>query len=268
MDFFLRWLPDSAFPYPIPHVEEEEATGVYQSHRRRAMEYTTWMDATSVVGYMIRSPLSGHNYAYRARVKTWNAEKLAQAYEGAFVSGALWTALGVIYLRVGWNWRLAMWVLGLSMGATEGLSLVSDVAFRQLCPEDDVKKFQQTVQKFVDQNVGNFKEQAEFYGGDVEFLAGKIHHTYWVDKIPRLQGISLVYSATGAAALHRLLLRGGYKQSWLNIILGVAAAYPVYVITREYIKTGNKTLAGGEQVSHTAHALGALIGTAVSWWKP
>jgi len=82
------------------------------------MEYTTWMDATSVVGYMVRSPLSGHNYAYKARVKTWNAEKLAK--EEAFVYGAILTALGLIYLRVGWNWRLAMWVLGASVGLPKG----------------------------------------------------------------------------------------------------------------------------------------------------
>ena len=266
-EFFMRWLPTSAFPYAIEH--PEEPTGAYQVHsRRRAMEYSTWMDATSLVGYMIKSPLSGHNYAYRARVKTWNMEKNAKAYEEAFHSGLIWTILGVLYLRVGWSWRLSMWVYGLSMGVTEGLSGFYDYAFRQLCPEDDPKKWQDTIQKLVDQGSKPWIAQVENEGGDVEFLAGKIHHLYWVDGIPRLQGISLVYSATGAASLHRLLMRGGYKQSWINLLLAVGACFPVYAITREYIKTGDKLLAGGEQVSHSAHLLGALLGAAVSWWMP
>jgi len=137
-----------------------------------------------------------------------------------------------------------------------------------MCPEDNPQKFQEVMQKVFDDGVEPLKSAVDEYGGDVEFYTGKMHHEYWVDGIPRAQGISIVYSATGGAALHRLLLRGGYKQSWLNILLGLAACYPIYSNVYVYLKVGNDRNAGGQQVSHLGHAVGVLLGAAVSWWKP
>lgn len=263
-DFFLRWLPQSAFPYPMK--EAEEPTGIYQHHRRRAMEYTTWFDSTELVGYMVRSPLSNHNWAYRARVKTFNAKEMDEKLKGAFHSGLLWTVSGALYFGLGWDWRTMLWILGIPVAVTEGLSYFQDVAFRQLCPQDDKAKWQAKVQDLVNAGDSQMVQRANQENGDIEFLAGKMHHEYWVDNIPRLQGISLVYSATGGAALNRFISKGGYKQSYLMIALGLLAMYPLVAITNTYLEAKDKVQAGGSQVSHAAHLLGALIGYYTSYF--
>ena len=255
---------EKLFP-PITEHHQQENRGAYQ--RRRAMEYNTWMDGTSLVGYNVKSPLSGHNYGYRARVKTWNKENEEKRYDPMFEKGLSWTLLGVLYVYLGWGWRTMLLVLGVPVAVTEVVSLKLNSDFEKLSPKDDKPKWQAEVQKMVDSGNTWWKQQAEWYGGDIQFLAGKKHHEYWVDGIPKAQGISLVFSATGAASLHRLLLRGGLKKGLGMVALGaLAAGIPLYSITKWYLDDVKKSVdSGGSQTSHLAHGLGAALGTLTSF---
>ena len=77
----------------------------YQN-RRRMINYSIAYDNTRLAGYEVKNPITGHNYAYRLRVKKADWEKVDKAMKGMFLEQALFTIpLNCVYIW--WSLRFS-----------------------------------------------------------------------------------------------------------------------------------------------------------------
>ena len=84
----------------------------YQN-RRRMIAYSIMYDDTQLAGYEVKNPITGHNYAYRVRVKKADWEKVDKAMKGMFLEQALFTIpLNCIYIWWSLGFPAVLWSLG------------------------------------------------------------------------------------------------------------------------------------------------------------
>ena len=85
-------------PYVYWLIDQDKVRDTQYENRRRLTHYSIMTDGTKTVGYEVKNPLTGYNYAYRLRVKNEIAVKTQEALEFSFLMGLGLTLSGLSYL--------------------------------------------------------------------------------------------------------------------------------------------------------------------------
>ena len=95
------------------------AKRTYQN-RRRMINYSIVYDDTLLAGYEVKNPITGHNYAYRMRVKKKDWEKVDKTLKEMFLGQALITIpLNCFYIWWAFGFPAVLWSLGHGVVITE-----------------------------------------------------------------------------------------------------------------------------------------------------
>ena len=243
---------------------DQETVGYfsYENRRRRLTNYSILLDDTRTVGYEIRNPLTGYNYAYHLRVKKKFADQVEEAQNYSFKLGLglstssfayLWGVRGrYVALMALLNGVFVTELLGYLMsnqmlGTTSQQELHSLlVAIRNVGPSHE---FYKHLEALV-----NRLEPHQDINGDLEWVAGAYWNEKKNDNIQGLQGISIVTATVSAAAIFSHWFRNGYKRGWGWWLLAGAAHYNLYNNLELYVNdtgAGDTTMA----VGHSLHAM-------------
>ena len=260
-------------PYVYWLIEQDKVRDTQYQTRRRLTHYSILTDGTQKVGWEVKNPLTGYNYAYRLRVKNEIAVKTQEALEFSFLMGLGLTLSGLSYL---WGVRgrfvaflcllngvLATEVLGWARRSGQMLGATSveelEATLKQIGVEGESHKDYDNlvtlIKRFNPQNVI----------ADYEYIAGAYWNERMNDKIDALCGISIVSATVSAATIFSHWFRNGHKRGWPWWFLATIAHFNLF----DNINLFAKDTGAGDDVmaiGHTEHAVGNLLGVWVAYW--
>ena len=247
---------------------DQDSHAQYEN-RRRLTHYSILTDGTQKVGYEVKNPITGYNYAYRLRVKNEIAVKAREQLEFSFQVGLGLTLSGLSYL---WgvrgryvalmcliNGALVTEIIGWArrsvqmLGATSVEELEATLKQIGLVGEThkDYDALVMLIKRFNPQNV---IADYEYYWNE------RIN-----DKIDAMCGISVVTATVSAATIFSFWFRDGYKRHvgwWFLAFLGHYNLYDNLKLYSKDTGEGDVVMALG----HTEHAIGNLLGVWFAYW--
>ena len=260
-------------PYVYWLIEQDKVRDTQYESRRRLTHYSIMTDGTQKVGWEVKNPLTGYNYAYSLRVKNGVAVKAQEALEFSFLMGLGLTLSGLSYL---WGVRgrfVAFLALLNGVVATEVLGWA--IRSVQMLGATSVEELEATLKQIAvvgetHKNYGDLLNLVRRFNNpqnvsdDYEYIAGAYWNERMNDKIDGLCGISIVSATVSAATIFSHWFRDGYKRGWPWWFLATLSHYNLYDnITAFTNDTGGDTVM---QIGHRQHALGNILGVWVAYW--
>jgi hypothetical protein len=245
----------------------------YVNNRRRLTHYSIMIDDAKLVGYSVKNPITGHNYAYRMRFKKDVAEMGEFAMKASWWIGFGVTGTSSAYLYKTRGGKVMAAVLGASVLATEASSwyftTYVDWVAKYKTQENVLQHalhVRQQGEKHPDYNhflalVKTFEPSGDI-NGDLEWAVGAYFNMRIVDKVGALQGISVVSAAVSAATIFTHWQRGGRKLGWGWWLLALGAHYNTADnIIGWVIEDGTTAITA----RHDLHLAGFLVGLGLAW---
>ena len=243
------------------------------TNRRRLTHYSIMTDSAKVVGYSVKNPITGYNYAYRYRFNPRFAKVMDGVLENAWVVGLSTTLIGSAFIWRSRGWKVMAAILGVAIASTEAYAwywnnvldwvklykteqgILNHMLYvRSQGPgHTDFPSFMNIVKMFEPNNNPN---------GDLEWAAGAFFNMRVVDKIDLQQGISFLSSAVSAGTIFSFWQRGGRKLNYWWWWLAAEGHANLFNNIRLWA-TDSKV--GDVSIGHGPHAWGHAVGLILAW---
>ena len=255
----------------------------YQNRRRHLLAYSIAYDNTRLAGYEVKNPFTGHNYAYRLRVKKTDWEKTDKLLKEMFLAQALFSIpINCIYIWWAFGFSSVLWSLGHGVVITEAVAGYVDKHQKEYTAEQlrniqargpnagsDFEKAEYQAVNNLCKRVGMHNEPIEH--SDMDWVAGALKQRRVNDKIKPCQGISAVTSiTTGHVAWDLLVSRllGKKPFSWTAALLGLVGVFNLGRIVYMWAKDKSKKEEDEAQIAHSMHFGPAALGAWLAYRGP